>query len=43
MGYFNNPELNGKYLGTIPTDFATAPTPAKQPNHAKTARLRRAH
>lgn len=24
MDYFNNPELNGNYLGTITTDFATA-------------------
>lgn len=24
MDYFNDPERNGKYLGTITTDFATA-------------------
>ncbi len=24
MDYFNDPELNGKYLGTITKDFATA-------------------
>ncbi len=24
MDYFNDPELNGKYLGTIIKDFATA-------------------
>ncbi len=23
MDYFNDPELNGKYLGTITKDFAT--------------------
>ena len=27
MDYFNDPELNGNYLGTITKDFATAPTP----------------
>ncbi len=29
MDYFNDPELNGKYLGTITKDFATSPTPSK--------------
>jgi hypothetical protein len=24
MDYFNDPELNGKYLGTITKDFTTA-------------------
>jgi len=24
MDYFNDPELNGRYLGTITKDFATA-------------------
>ncbi len=27
MDYFNDPELNGNYLGTITTDFTPAPTP----------------
>jgi hypothetical protein len=27
MDYFNAPELNGKYLGTIPKDFATVCLP----------------
>ena len=27
MDYFNDPELNGKYLDTITKDFATASAP----------------
>lgn len=27
MDYFNDPELNGKYLGIITKDFATAAHP----------------
>lgn len=29
MDYFNDPELNGKYLGTITKDFATASSTRK--------------
>lgn len=30
MDYFNDPELNGKYLGTITKDFATASNMIKE-------------
>ncbi len=30
MDYFNDPELNGKYLGTITKNFATASDTIKE-------------
>ena len=33
MDYFNDPELNGKYLGTITKDFATASDTIKEASY----------